>query len=70
MVQQQIINNLESDMFRINNWMNNNLLCLNDDKSTFMIVAKSNIIESFRDQCILQDGKPIEGVTRTRILEV
>jgi hypothetical protein len=35
-----------------------------------MIVAKSNIIESYRDQCMLMNGKHIKRITQTRILGV
>jgi hypothetical protein len=59
-----------SDLYRVNNWMNNTLLGLNDDKSTVMFIARSNVIESLREYCVSMNNKPLQRVCQTRILGI
>jgi hypothetical protein len=48
--------------------ISNNLLELNDDKSTVMIISRRNALHSVRELQVCMNGRPIKRVVETQLL--
>jgi hypothetical protein len=62
--------NSETDLISINVWTLSNILELNDDKSTVMFIARQHMLQYLSDFNVCFNGRPMNRVYVTKILEV
>jgi hypothetical protein len=61
---------LELDLSNTNDWMSNNILELNDDKSTVMFIARPNTLQATSELQVFMNCRPLKRVCETKLLGV